>query len=194
MKVLQPTDAGTHGVDHFPLLDKDDADDIIGLSKQISPSDGRVTVEGEDALTTNKNIRDVTVYPIGHAFHKCPAWDALLDAFQQANDETFRYNLTGVLELPQLLHYETPSSGYGWHVDIGAGKAAHRKLSISILLSPPSDYEGGEICFFQRGEKVVKPELGDVVCFSSFIPHRVKPITKGERWSLVAWASGPRFM
>jgi PKHD-type hydroxylase len=63
-----------------------------------------------------------------------------------------------------------------------------------LTLFPSHDHEGGEICF-RTGESAscTKPKVGEVVAFSSFLPHKVKPITKGERYVLVAWFTGPPF-
>jgi len=72
-----------------------------------------------------------------------------------------------------------------------------RKLSMSILLN--DNYEGGEFqfCTYRKQEhKVNTPEFntcGSVIVFPSFIEHRVAPITKGKRYSLVAWFLGPPF-
>ena len=66
------------------------------------------------------------------------------------------------------------------------------KISCSIILS--EDFEGGNLEFFQDGIFPIEDNsIGNIYCFSSFIPHRVTKITKGHRWSLVAWFSGPSF-
>ena len=92
------------------------------------------------------------------------------------------------------------NSFYGWHRDIGPGYH-HRKLSLSILLSDPKDFEGGEFEFEASENEYpdtgfVPPELdrqGSAIIFPSFIKHRIKPVTSGVRRSLVIWLSGPRY-
>ena len=103
---------------------------------------------------------------------------------------------------------------YGWHCDsydkpygeeVPDGmKGKIRKLSASIILSDPEDYEGGDLEFDMRNSvdyefsnkresKIVCQELknkGAIVVFPSFIWHRVTPVTKGERYSLVMWNLG----
>lgn len=191
MQILQPISGSYHGAVQEPILSQHEAKEIIMMAKTISPLSGQVTLEGTDAVSENSAIRDVTVYPIPHDINYSKAWDAMTKVFNSSN-ETFLYNLNGIFEKIQLLQYTAPSNGYDWHIDIGSGQAEFRKLSVSLALN--DDYEGGEICLFERGEMCFKPEAGSAICFSSFIPHRIKPVTKGERWSLVAWASGPRFM
>tara|TARA_B110000285_G_C15099408_1_gene604084 strand:- start:63 stop:656 length:594 start_codon:yes stop_codon:yes gene_type:complete len=65
-----------------------------------------------------------------------------------------------------------------------------RKLSMTIILS--EDYEGGEFEFFDD-KKLIKEKMGTVIVFPSYIVHRVKPITKGVRYSLVNWFCGKPF-
>ena len=73
---------------------------------------------------------------------------------------------------------------------------SHRKLSMTIQLSDPDDYEGGDFVFNvnQIGQSPDREQLrkkGTVLVFPSFIMHGVKPVTKGTRKSLVSWIEGP---
>jgi PKHD-type hydroxylase len=78
-----------------------------------------------------------------------------------------------------------------------------RKLSVTCSLSDPSDYKGGELEFnFNNPEKKKKENIkkclevlpkGSLVVFPSFVWHRVCPVTKGTRYSLVIWNLGYPF-
>jgi len=77
-----------------------------------------------------------------------------------------------------------------------------RKLSVTCSLSDPKDYEGGELEFDFRNTDPDKPsikkyaeisERGSIVVFPSHVWHRVKPVTKGIRYSLVIWNLGYPF-
>jgi PKHD-type hydroxylase len=77
-----------------------------------------------------------------------------------------------------------------------------RKLSVTCSLSPPEDYEGGELEFDFRNMDPDKPTIrkcaeikprGSIVVFPSHVWHRVKPVTKGTRYSLVIWNLGNSF-
>jgi len=76
--------------------------------------------------------------------------------------------------------------------------AETRKLSLSLILSDPDDYEGGDF-YIQTGspdpEKLIKMEQkkGRVLAFPSFMIHGVAPVTKGTRRSIVVWVDGPKF-
>ena len=65
-----------------------------------------------------------------------------------------------------------------------------RKLSMTILLN--EDYEGGEFKFYGNEENIIKGK-GTVFIFPSYMQHCVEKITKGNRYSLVAWFLGPKF-
>ena len=69
-----------------------------------------------------------------------------------------------------------------------------RKLSITIQLTDPKDYEGGEL-EIKIGNKpqAMKKDQGRLVAFPSYVLHQVKPMNKGERNSLVVWITGPQF-
>ena len=77
-----------------------------------------------------------------------------------------------------------------------------RKLSVTCSLSAPEDYEGGELEFDFRNQDPDKPSIrkcaeiskrGSIVVFPSHVWHRVKPVTKGTRYSLVIWNLGYPF-
>ena len=100
---------------------------------------------------------------------------------------------------------------YHWHVDsldrpfnTPHNLAMHkkiRKLSMSLLLSHPDEYEGGDFEFdfsnIEQGKiKHSLKELngkGSIVVFPSHTYHRVTPVTKGTRYSLVIWCLGDPF-
>lgn len=87
---------------------------------------------------------------------------------------------------------------YDWHVDVHEGMetSEHRKLSAVLMLTGPDEYEGGELELNIGGNPdkplVLRPPAGTVVFFYSHVPHRVRPVTKGNRASLVVWALGPK--
>jgi len=76
-----------------------------------------------------------------------------------------------------------------------------RKLSVTCSLSDSKDYKGGELEFQFRDTKDAKKtrvckeilSKGSIVVFPSHVWHRVKPVTKGTRYSLVLWNLGYPF-
>ena len=159
---------------------------ILGLAEIISPVQGKI--QRDDQFVSDTGHRDVETYPIPQN----QKWLDLLilDLAKKAN-ETFQFQITGLLERPQLLKYSEGSIGYGWHPDIGTGYASLRKISLSIVLN--EGFSGGELAFFIGGEALLNPERGQAIAFPSFMAHKVNPVTKGTRWSLVAWVAGEPF-
>jgi PKHD-type hydroxylase len=76
-------------------------------------------------------------------------------------------------------------------------RGKYRKLSTTLLLNDPSEFEGGELEFhFNRTETCVAKELdtkGSLIVFPAFVYHRVRKVTKGIRNSLVSWNIGEPF-
>jgi PKHD-type hydroxylase len=76
-------------------------------------------------------------------------------------------------------------------MDFGTGELSNRKLSITVQLSDPDEYEGGELQFMVNQNIFTAPkDKGTAIIFPSFALHRVTPITKGSRKSIVGWISG----
>ena len=112
----------------------------------------------------------------------------------QANNNHFGFEGMRLTEIAQFTHYRT-GGFYEWHMDndvVGKHQPPVRKISMTLLLSDPSTFEGGELEFMSKG-KTAKLKQGQAIFFSSWLQHRVKPITQGERTSLVMWFGGPPF-
>ena len=112
----------------------------------------------------------------------------------QANNNHFGFDGMRLTEIAQFTHYYT-GGFYDWHMDndvVGKHQPPVRKISMTLLLSDPSTFEGGELEFISKG-KTAKLKQGQAIFFSSWLQHRVKPVTKGERYSLVMWFGGPSF-
>lgn len=166
-------------------IDHNQCKDIIALHKDPQNIHKTARINAENSNVVDLKTRETEVYII----HESNEWvDALICSAALSANEAFELNVSGLMERPQLLRYKAPSIGYDWHMDIGRGDASNRKISISILLN--EDYEGGELAFFLTGEQSIKPDAGTAIAFPSFLPHRVTPLTKGERWSLVCWITG----
>jgi len=115
------------------------------------------------------------------------------DLAAAVNRQAFGFDLSGFHETLQLARYGK-GDFFDWHLDFGPGESSFRKLSVSVQLSDPDDYEGGDLEFMINQNVVSMPRTkGTIIIFPSFIMHRVTPITRGTRESLVAWIAGPPF-
>jgi len=130
------------------------------------------------------------------------AWHFL----RKANKIQFNYNLT-YFQAIQFGEYKN-GGFYGWHQDeTGINKSDEiRKLSLSLILSNPDTFKGGELQFYNgdrpmedMGEitgKQITNDIkaqGSVICFDSRDFHRVTPVVEGTRHSIVCWCCGPNF-
>ncbi len=103
----------------------------------------------------------------------------------------YGFALKGFYEGAQIATYDS-GGHYGWHMDIGQGIYGNRKFSMSLQLSDGQDYDGGDLQFRARTEPVLR-ERGSLIVFPSYLEHRVTPVTRGQRVSLVSWVAGPPF-
>jgi len=122
-------------------------------------------------------------------------YDNLAYIARQLNGQFFDLDLWGFVEHLQYTVYDGKEDHYTWHLDRGGSTSnTPRKLSLVLQLSDPSEYEGGDLEIFDAPEPTkIEKQKGLVVAFPSFVLHRVTPVTKGIRRTLVVWLTGPRF-
>ncbi len=107
-----------------------------------------------------------------------------------ANGTWWRLDLASLAA--QVVTYPAGAS-HPAHVDNVPGNAPW-KLSVSIQLSEPDTYEGGDLRLYHRPNADVAPRaLGSVIVYPAWTRHEVRPVTSGVRRALVAWATGPAF-
>lgn len=104
----------------------------------------------------------------------------------------YRFDLWGFTESFQFTEYG-PGGHFDWHVDDGVPGAWPRKLSFTLQLSDPGSYEGGDLEIWGLEKISASRERGTLICFPSYMLHRVAPVTRGIRRSLVAWVTGEVF-
>ena len=106
------------------------------------------------------------------------------------------FGFEGMQITEQAQYTEYPEGGfYDWHTDNDVNcqkEPPVRKISMTCLLSPENEFEGGDLELVKEGQSV-KLKQGQAVFFASFIRHRVAPVTKGVRRSLVMWFRGTPF-
>jgi len=123
----------------------------------------------------------------------------LHDCIIRANAENWNFTIATIDSDIQYSEYDASQEGhYTWHSDMDSGEFSLRKLSVIVQLSSPEEYEGGNVEFFTGGnyetmKKTIVKEKGVVTIFPSYIIHRVTPVTKGLRKSLVLWVGGCQF-
>lgn len=118
------------------------------------------------------------VFSLAHAANAAAGWN---------------FDLTGPHKALQLSCYEDVELGaFDWHLDLGAKQSALRKVSVAIEIARAD--EGG-VLQFRPGAHPYSVDLqpGAAAVFPAYLPHRLTPVTKGKRLSLVSWICGPPF-
>ena len=123
-----------------------------------------------------------------------PMYKKIEEVMKTTNGNHFGFDGMQITEMAQYTEY--PEGGfYEWHVDNDVNMQNEppvRKISMTCLLSPEHEFEGGDLELMAEG-KVAKLKQGHAIFFASFIRHRVTPVTRGNRKSLVMWFGGTPF-
>ena len=165
------------------FMKNEDCEQIVDLQHKIQSEEGKISAKKE------KRMSDVRW--IHHAAEVESLFQVLADGVARGNAEQWHFNINGFVEPLQLSRYKD-GGHYDWHEDrYDRGIGIHRKISGTLLLN--DQFEGGEFELFDT-DQTPKMERGDLILFPSYKVHRVKPITSGERWSLVFWVFGPPFV
>jgi PKHD-type hydroxylase len=153
---------------------------------------GNTKLQNGTVYGDNTSVRESQIawlYPDDITF----AFQRVTDAIINVNNQFFNFDLFGLAEGFQFTRYDAPSGRYGMHIDKVLNNQV-RKLSLTIQLSLPEDYEGGELALQFGPEPDIMPkEQGKMIAFPSYMLHEVRPVTKGTRYSLVAWVTGKPF-
>lgn len=165
-------------------LSSETCDHLISLAQNIEPEKG---VVGPGVLVEEQ--RDSSVRWIDDNFIVY----SLLGFANHANHSSWGLNINAISAV-QFTEY-TKEQFYHWHMDTVELGPDMRKISIIVQLSDPDSYEGGDFQFRHYGGQVddvpILRQRGTVLAFPSWLEHRVTPVTKGKRHTLVAWMSGP---
>tara|TARA_B100000424_G_scaffold247230_1_gene219468 strand:- start:1 stop:567 length:567 start_codon:yes stop_codon:yes gene_type:complete len=143
-----------------------------------------------------ENYRKSDIYWIKDPFYKHLFFDVIS---RENYDSGLNFQLEYIEDL-QLTRYIAPDGHYNFHRDDDGHSRRNiddsvRKISVTCLLTDPSEFEGGNFQILTSDTPYdVKLEKGDIIMFPSYLLHRVSPVTKGVRHSLVAWANGRAFV
>ena len=169
----------------------------INEGKPLSDEDLKDLKKKRDSNIVWLNDRWIykEIQPFIHQANRLAGWDFQWDFSESCQFTKYKLN-----------------QFYDWHCDSWEAPYANkdnpdtfgkiRKLSVTCSLSAPEDYEGGELEFDFRNMDPDKQSVrkcaeikprGSIVVFPSHVWHRVKPVTKGTRYSLVIWNLGYPF-
>ena len=176
-----------------PIFTPQQCQDIINMGHQQKPEKARVgSKEKHGQHDTKKRITTISWIPL----KEMPEMYRIIErTMRQVNNNHFGYEGMQITEMAQFTEY--PKGGfYDWHMDAEANcqyEPPVRKMSMTILLSNPSEFEGGALEFMTEGNTPPDLKQGQAIFFCSLIRHRVAKVKKGIRRSLVMWFGGPPF-
>ena len=185
-------------------------EEIKTLEKDLSNIPFEKAAIGNESLNSKHHIRSSNVKWVPFDIKYKWIYDKIMDSIHKANSYIWKFDLKDSPEQLQFTEYKASEKGhYGWHVDNGPNYASLRKISVTVQLSDPEEYEGGHLQMFNFAElnplihekipnnptyiKTIKKHQGAITVFPSYIPHRITPVTKGIRKSLVLWVGGTPF-
>ena len=177
-----------------PLFTPEQCKLIIDAGHACAPEQAKVGGGDKGLYDTKKRVTTISWIP----FKKLPEmYKVIENQLSIVNLNHFGFDGVGITELAQFTVY--PKKGfYDWHMDLnafgGEGGNPIRKISMTLLLSDPSEFSGGDLLFADAGlSKPIPLKQGQAIFFASFLRHKVAPVKKGVRKSLVMWFGGPPF-
>ena len=144
--------------------------------------------QGKSEIDTKTRTSHISWIP----FTKTPEmYKDIEKVMKTTNGNHFGFDGMQITEMAQYTEY--PEGGfYDWHIDSDthfAHEPSVRKISMTLLLSPDNEFEGGDLEIMKEGQ-AAKLKQGHAIFFASFIRHRVTPVIRGNRKSLVMWFGG----
>jgi PKHD-type hydroxylase len=166
------------------ILDQDELRQIVPRLACGKFVDGKLTAEGP-AREVKNNLQ------IERSDPELTDLDQIILAALRRNQVFQSFAFAKRIMLPLFNRYENGME-YGAHVDSAVmGKGAEQirsDLSMTIFLSDPASYDGGELALeFPLGEQEIKLDAGEAVVYPSTLVHRVTAVTRGVRLAAVTW-------
>jgi PKHD-type hydroxylase len=157
---------------------------------------------GKSGLDENNNIRRSKVNFFSKSNETSWIFERFNNIIKSINDNFYGLDLNGYEKI-QFTVYDSGDEGtYDWHMDTFLGKNINetddtRKLTLILLLNESGiDFVGGDLLLNMGMEKnalSIPLHKGRIVAFPSFLIHKVTPVLRGTRKSLVIWVEGPKF-
>ena len=175
-----------------PLFTPEQCRQIIECGRRQPPQKALVGMgKPGGGIDTKKRTTTISWIP----FQEMQPMYRDLDKFiQKANENHFGFGDIRVTENAQFTEY--PEGGfYDWHMDCDVNMQHEppvRKISMTLLLNDPSEFEGGDLELMAPG-KFANLKQGHAIVFASFLNHRVNKVIRGVRQSLVVWFGGKPF-
>jgi len=185
-----------------PIFTKEQCNAIIRLGLSLPREKGLIGIGGIDNNDQSKlkpdginddkkRITKISWIPFNNPEAQ-PMYSLINNWIQNININHFGFDGIKITENAQFTEYPE-GAFYEWHTDSDTHFVKQppvRKISMTCLLSDENDFEGGDLEIIDEASRP-KMKQGHAIFFASFLRHRVTPVTKGNRKSLVMWFGGP---
>jgi len=178
-----------------PVLTPKQCDELINIGQSEPKINATIgTTEKITKLDERYRKSIISWIPFAKAV---PIYQVIKNWMEVTNTNYLDFDTVHLSEQAQYAEY-SKGGFYNWHMDSNTEMAAMptvRKISMTLLLNDSKDYEGGDLEIFcgetlDSEKNKFKLKQGYAVFFASFLLHRVMPIIKGNRKSLVMWFGG----
>ena len=141
-----------------------------------------------------KSVRNIDIGWIRPSEETNFLFKKIVEKTNQINN-FFNFDIVGTTEPIQFTSHDgNKDEHFDWHLDMGAVYKSRRKLSLIIQLSAETDYKGSELQIEvdARDDKSVNgsTKTDSMIFFSSYLRHRVTPVTSGHRYFSASWLPG----
>ena len=176
-----------------PIFTPEQCQMVINAGRKQRPQKAQVGMGRPEGSGVDTKKRTTTISWIPFKEMQ-PMYNQINEFIQKANRNHFGFGDIQITEQAQFTEY--PEGGfYDWHTDTDVTMQHEppvRKISMTCLLSPEDQFEGGDLELMAPGKRA-KLRQGHAIIFASFLQHRVAPVTRGVRQSLVMWFGGEPF-
>jgi PKHD-type hydroxylase len=178
-----------------PVLTPEQCDELISIGQNEPKINATIgTTEKITKLDEKYRKSIISWIPFAKAV---PIYQVIRQWMEVTNNNYFGFDTVQLSEQGQYAEYHK-GGFYNWHMDSNVEMASMptvRKISMTLLLNDPKDFEGGDFEIFcgetlDSEKNKYKLKQGHAIFFASFLLHRVMPVIKGNRKSLVMWFGG----
>ena len=162
---------------------------IKHIDKKSTRKKGHYVQNQEDKEVMDDNVCMLNISRTDEQKYLDKFWNAI----KLVNQLHFKYDIQGIFENRLQAHRYDVGDWYNPHSDFHSiQRFSSVKLTCIVFLNDHSEYEGGDFSLFDG--TIVEPEVGKLIIHPAFAGHGVSPVTKGERYSCVAWGVGDTFV
>ena len=178
-----------------PVLTPQQCDELIRIGQSEPKIKATIGINNKSTKLDERYRKSIISWiPFAKAV---PIYQVIRQWMEVTNNNYFGFDTVQLSEQGQYAEY-SKGGFYNWHMDSNTEMEAMptvRKISMTLVLNDSKDFEGGDLEIFcgetlDSEKNKFKLKQGYAVFFASFLLHRVVPVIKGNRKSLVMWFGG----